>query len=77
MDDRVLKSTTKTTDEVNAKTPAWVVKINVRYYNAYFEFDTPEEACRFMSMAVVNNVKGEDSVNILMYSKREDEEEGE
>lgn len=75
MDDRVLKSTTKTTDEVNAKTPVWVVKIHIKYCNAYFEFDTPEEACRFMSIAVANNVKGEDSVNILMYSKGEDEEE--
>ena len=31
MDDRVLKSTTKTTDEVNAKTPVWVVKIHIKY----------------------------------------------
>lgn len=59
--------------EVAKVTPKYVVKIHVSYKEAYFEFDTPEEACNFMTIAATSNVEGEDKVKVSMYVKREEE----
>ena len=37
------------------------VVIKVGYYSAYFEFDTPEKACRFATSALTHNVSNEDT----------------
>lgn len=37
------------------------VVINVGYYTAYFDFDTPKKACRFATSALTHSVSNEDT----------------
>lgn len=71
MDDRLEVKTEET------KTSKYVVKIEMGYREARFEFNTPEEACHFMTMAATSNVKVEDKVTISMSVKDEEEEDEE
>lgn len=52
----------------------YIVKIQVSYNEAVFEFATIEDASKFMDIAALHNVKGEDEVTISMKVKREGEE---
>ncbi len=55
----------------------YIVKINIGYRTALFEFDSVSDAGEFIKIAVTHNVKGEDSVTILMVAKRPEENDEE
>lgn len=60
------------------KQTIYVVKIQISYYKAVFEFSSIDEAGEFIKSAVAHNVKGEDTVTISMNIKeteKKDEEE--
>lgn len=53
----------------------YIVNIQAAYNKAIFEFSSIEDASKFMDMAALNNIEGEDDVVISMKVKREGEEE--